>query len=741
MTNNEENDELLFIDEDDEEELEENSGSTDVWQILIVDDDKEIHTVTQLALSDLSVFGRDLEFLHAYSGMEAKKLIQEYKDIAVILLDVVMESDDAGLKVARDIREEMKLDDVRIVLRTGQPGFAPEESVIKDYDINDYKTKTELTRGKLVATLISSIRSFQQIRTIKQHKSDLEYIIDAVNHIMAQHDVASFSQAVIKAISGFLDLCGEGVVCAEVPVDAASKDKKIAIVVGASNTQQELIGQKLTDLDNGRIIQKVTDFFSTKEMLIDEYDIVIPICIRGYEAVVYLPGKGEQIELDEQMLNIFISNIATAYASVNLMKELKYAAFRDWLTKLPNRTEFINLLDQYVTSKLEGDIVALIDIDQFSDINDGLGQDVGNLLLISVSERLQEELGDQTVIARIGADVFGVIGHDTEITPENIFRIFETPFRAGEHSIPIKVTLGLCRKLQTSNSGLVILKQANISLNRAKKSIQERHEYYLPEMEEQTTWRLGIIRQLRTDFESRRLEVWYQPQLSFETGEVDGMEALLRWPVGDGDYISPATFIPLAEYSGLIVDIGAWVLERSLEDTKKLDDEGFPGLQVAVNVSMPQFRNLSFVDNVKETIMMSGLPPTQVELEITESLVMDDPKMVIDSLLKIKELGVKVAIDDFGTGFSSLSYLQQLPLDRIKVDRAFVSASDDEQGAAIVETILHLGKKLKLNTLAEGIETPEQEAFLKSLGCDDAQGFYYAKPMPYSELVTYLKSK
>jgi EAL domain-containing protein (putative c-di-GMP-specific phosphodiesterase class I) len=260
-------------------------------------------------------------------------------------------------------------------------------------------------------------------------------------------------------------------------------------------------------------------------------------------------------------------------------------------------------------------------------------------------------------------------------------------------------------------------------------------------MEEKTLWRLGMIRQLRTDFAQNRLELWYQPQLNLKTGRVVGAEALLRWRTSDGRFISPATFIPLAEYSGLIIDIGQWVLEESCRQINKLEAAGFPDVSISVNVSIPQFRRVGFVESVKKTLESYKVPTYKVELEITENILMDDPQVVIDALTKLKALGIHIALDDFGTGFSSLSYLQKLPLDRLKVDRSFINDITENSKAVIADTIIELGKKMGLKVIAEGIEEKYQQDYLLAIGCDDVQGFYYAKPLPEKEFLEFLQNQ
>lgn len=733
-----ENDELIFMDEEDPEQ-EQNEAASGTWNVLVVDDDEEIHSVTRLALSDLVLNGKSLTFHHAYSGGEALEFLTERgHEIAVLLLDVVMESDDAGLQVAKKMRDELHLEEPRIILRTGQPGYAPEESVIKEYDINDYKTKTELTRSKLVTTIIASLRSYQQILTINQSRKGLEKIIGSAANLLEEHSVKGFCEGVVEQISSLIGLDAGGVLCARAG-SVLDKDEDGVYVLGAAGDFASCINERLESIHNDKIVMQVTQCLQKKEHIFGDDYSVLYMDSSGYEAAVFIQAGNDISEVDRQLLEVFLSSVSVGYENVNLFHQLRNAAFRDWLTKLPNRNEFINMLDDLnrTDNDFDADIVALIDINHFSDINDGLGQEAGNKLLIAVSERLQNQFDERVMMARIGADVFGLIGTDVEIAPEKIDAIFNVPFKAGDHTLPVNITIGLTRLLESA-SGINLLKQTNIALNRAKKSLTCNYEYYAPEMEEKTTWRLGMIRQLRSDFADRRLEVWFQPQIDLMTEEVVGMEALLRWPNREGGYISPAVFVPLAEYSGLIIDIGEWVLEESCLKLKQLQNLGHDKLRVAVNISMPQFRDPLFVTNVKNTVKDTGIPAANLELEITESLVMDEPQIVVEALKDLKSSGIQIAIDDFGTGFSSMSYLQQLPLDRLKVDRAFVNEIEPGKQAFIAETIVTLGQKLGLKTIAEGVEKKEQAAYMLKLGCDEAQGYMYAKPMPFDELITFL---
>lgn len=734
------NDDFLFIDDSDEDEILEDS-SGEVWKVLIVDDDPEIHSVTQLALSDLVVLGRRLEYFHAYSGEEAKELLSQDEDIVLVLLDVVMETDDAGLKVVKYIRTELERQDVRIVLRTGQPGYAPEESVIKDYDINDYKTKTELTRRKLVTTVYAAIRSYQQITTVNQSRLGLERIIEGSSNLLELHSIQKFGDGVLQQVKQLLHSFSQGIFCARGHgiIDDAD-DLSLYVLAQDTSCQDNIVNTKIDGLNSQQIISSVNASFQQKEHIYAAKSATLYVARGGYRAVIYVEMEDDLSELDRQLLEVFLSNIAIGYENVHLFQKLRNAAYKDWLTDLPNRLQFLKLLDNFSSNATPNYAAALVDINHFSDINDGLGQEVGNQLLSAVAKRLSA-LGDDCQIARVGADVFGIIGPVDIINHQNLDHIFSDPFIAGEQTLPVGICIGFCEKLDAGEGGVKVLNQINIALNLAKKASDKHYQYYKQEMEDQTLWRLGMIRQLRTDFSENRLELWYQPQLELATGKVIGAEALLRWKTTDGKFISPAVFIPLAEYSGLIIDIGDWVVHQACQQINYLESHGFNDVGISVNVSIPQFRRGGFVEKVINATKEHNVEPSKLELEITENILMDDPQMVIDALTKLKAQGINVALDDFGTGYSSLSYLQKLPIDRLKVDRAFVNDITKPGKSLLADMIISLGKQLNLKVIAEGIEDEAQEAHLLAQHCDEVQGFFYAKPMPSDEFLAFLRRK
>ncbi|MEO2267942.1 bifunctional diguanylate cyclase/phosphodiesterase [Pseudoalteromonas pernae] len=693
------------------------------WDVLIVDDDKEIHAVTELALSNFEFEGKGLKFHHAYDGQQAIELLAKQPCISVVLLDVVMETDDAGLLVAKRIREELHNHLVRIVLRTGQPGFAPEEQVIREYDINDYRTKTELTRAKLATTLVTALRSYNQVTQLSVQSSLLSQVLSANEAILRSTELTDFCVSVIDHLGSFI-----------------GANKPQGLICGLSNTGDVLIhgeahyNNKLSDLplvDSGLDVQLIAQISNTLESRNHQLsDLGNTFYFKAHQGQ-YAVHLACETCLDPSFmpyLEVFLTNVGMGLDNVLLVKTLKEVAYVDSLTGLSNRNGFLKELEQPTKLSDSDDYVVLIDIARFADINEGLSQEVGNQLLISIAHRLQQSDVKAKVIARLGADVFAMVLNERTTSLAQLQQHLAKPFDAGDYHLPINFSFGVCPRAAFGDVPITTLKRASIALSLTKSSASVNFSYFDSSMEEQAAWRLSVVSELRKDFEERKLELWYQPQIDLTTNEVYGCEALLRWKNSAGNFVPPDVFIPLAEDAGLIVDIGQWVLEQACAMQKYLASRG-KDLCIAVNVSVPQFKVKGYVDTVKDTLERFDVCSSKIELEVTESIVMDDIANVVVTLNELKRLGLEVAIDDFGTGFSSLSYLQRLPFNRLKIDRDFIKGIPQQDSGEIAEMVVSLAKRLNVRVLAEGVETKEQEMFLKSIGCDEAQGYLFAKPM------------
>lgn len=699
------------------------------WRILVVDDDEEVHKVTKLALTNQVLLDRTLTFEHAYNSHEARRILTEHDDFAVILLDVVMETDSAGLDLVHYIREQLDMCAPRIILRTGQPGYAPEQDVIHNYDINDYRSKTEMTQGRLITSVTTAIRSYRQINLLDQSLQGLELAIRKASSAPNNKGLVTFAQYALEQLETLLGLHFEGIFAAQ--IDGQQK------ILAATGSQSQF--KTVTELPEQQQ-ELVKDGLYSSDVCQSGHCICLNINNSSLPSAVCLKMPEERVDkADLQLLKSYVKHLRVAYQNIILMQKLHHTAYVDEITQLPNRTKTIQILDQLTAEHKTNMCAALIDIEHFSDINGSLGQSFGDDTLRAVASVLTKKFGDGTVqCTRVNSDVFAVIGPEPHITPEILLSLFEKPLEVNSNQIPLRIKIGLCRIAPFHQDGLGIIHQCSLALKQAKRNQHLYHTWFEADYETRTRERLSIIRRLRQAFNQELLELWYQPQVNLETGKIEALEALIRWRDGE-QFISPAVFIPLAEYSGLIVEIGSMVLDQAcqqLAELKKMGQE----CRIAVNVSMQQFRSNNFVELVKNTLEKYQVEADKLELEITESVVMDDPESVVKALNALNQMGVKVAIDDFGTGYSSLSYLRQLPLSTIKIDRAFVCEINQPEACSIVEMVVGLASRLELLIIAEGIETTQQASRLHELGCHLGQGYLMARPMPIEQAKLFLQN-
>lgn len=698
------------------------------WRILVVDDDDEVHKVTKLALSNQVILDRTLSFEHAYSSRQARQILTEHDDFAVILLDVVMETESAGLDLVHYIRETLSLTAPRIILRTGQPGYAPEQEVIHNYDINDYRSKTEMTQGRLITSVTTAIRSYRQINLLDQCLQGLEQAIRRASSAPNIKGLKTFSQYILEQLQSLLGLHFEGLFIAEF--------KGSTSLLSGTGQFRDLTS--LSQLPETSQLMARESLYA-EDIRQSDTCICININNQALPAAICLKMPGVIDRADLQLLRSYGKHLRVAFQNIILMQQLHHTAYVDEVTQLPNRAKTIQILDQLTEQHTKGMCAALVDLEHFSDINGSLGQAFGDDTLRAVASVLGRKFSGGSVhCTRVNSDVFCVIGPETIVTPEVLLELFDKPIEVNSNQLPLRVKIGLCRVASFHQDGLGIMHQCSLALKQAKRSQHLHHTWFEADYETRTRERLNIIRRLRQAYNQGQLELWYQPQVNLDNGQVEALEALIRWQDGER-FISPAIFIPLAEYSGLIIEIGNWVLDQACIQLRHLKEQGHE-CRVAVNVSMQQFRSEAFVETVKGKLEHYQLDAHQLELEITESVVMDDPESVVKALTELNQLGVKVAIDDFGTGYSSLSYLKQLPLNTIKIDRAFVSEIDQPEACSIVEMVVGLAGRLNLKIIAEGIETPHQAQRLKELGCHLGQGFLMARPMPINQALLFLEN-
>jgi len=431
--------------------------------------------------------------------------------------------------------------------------------------------------------------------------------------------------------------------------------------------------------------------------------------------------------------------------------ELKYLSTHDALTGLPNRTLMIDRLQQYIgladrySSKVA---TAFVDLDQFKIVNDSMGHHAGDELLKIMAKRLTQCVRESDTVVRLGGDEFVLLItglHQVEDISESMHRVLTAvaePCQIEGREFVVSCSIGISVYPDDAANTTELLKYADSAMYKSKQSGRNTFQFYTEGLNKRLMERLDLEYRLRRALENNEFQLHYQPKMDFATGTVCGAEALIRWQQADGNMISPASFIPVAEETGLIEDIGRWVLHQACQQAVAINQLTGYRFPIAVNVSPRQFRQVGMVHSVKTALEESGLDPMCLELEITESSLVHDTKNFIKTLHELKALGVKLAIDDFGTGYSSMAYLKDFPVDRLKIDQVFVSHLETEHSnIAILKAIIALGHSLEMKVIAEGVETAYQKAFLHGIGCDELQGYYFSKPLPLKSLENFIQAR
>ena len=434
-------------------------------------------------------------------------------------------------------------------------------------------------------------------------------------------------------------------------------------------------------------------------------------------------------------------------------EQIKYIAYHDTLTGLPNRNLLNELLVHSITLAERNNkcmAVLFLDIDGFKMINDSKGHGMGDQILQEVAERLLKTLRKSDVIARHGGDEFIVIIEEldncsgVELIANKIINCFQEPFHLENQDYFLTTSVGVAVYPADGQTPDMLIKNADIAMYKAKENGKNQYLFCTPVMKDVANETMELSTNLYRAIEKNELELYYQPQLSCHNNQIMGVEALIRWRHPVMGLISPAKFIPIAEKTGLILPIGEWVLRTACQQNKKWQEQGLPKIRMGVNLSLRQFHNNDLLNLVEAVLKETKLAPQYLELEITETIAMKEKSYIINTLNAFRQIGVSIAIDDFGTEYSSLSYLKHLPVDRLKVAMQFIRGIGiDHKDEALAKGIIVLAKSIGMNVIAEGVETKEQLEFLKNHNCDEIQGYYFFKPLAEAEmtklLITYNK--
>ena len=840
--------------------------SANCWTVLIVDDDRPVHEVTGLVLSGAKILGRNIEFLHAYSAEQARTIFRERPDVALVLLDVVMESDSAGLELVKFIREEMHNPLVRILLRTGQAGAAVPTEIVSNYDINGYLEKAALTSPQLFCVVHTALATYR----------------DLVALDCAQKDLHKSLQAIKSSENRFRSLLDNSPIgLAEVSLDGQFSTVNPALYMMLGYTQEELTCKKFQDITHpddialdlanlkllldaksdayrmdkrylhksGKIvnvqldvvllrapdgaplnfiaqIQDITARTYAEEVLARANDLreaimnaapysiiatdpeglitsINPAAERmlwysredlvgkktpqvihdkneiilraqelskkyshtfepGFEVFVHESRYGladehewTYIRKDGSRFSVQLAVSALRDSNQNIIGFLgiahditqrkrreeytRHIALHDELTGLPNRAllnDRLNVAIEGAKRKHKKVGVMMLDLDHFKRINDTLGHHVGDEVLKIVAERISTNLRRSDTAARMGGDEFIVVTPDlndaknSDLIASTLVSAISAPIIVGTHEITITPSIGVSCYPDDGDEIHNLIKHADAAMYQAKAAGRFRYQHFNVNAQEVVQKKIQLESELRLAIANNQLHVHYQPQICLKTGRIIGVEALARWTDPIKGVISPELFIPVAEESGLIISLGDFVLREACRDAAILQKRAGHPLMMAVNLSARQFKQGNLIEVVQSVLKKYEMDPAQLELEITEGVMLENDEGVRSCMNKLRDIGISLAVDDFGTGFSSLSYLTQFPISTLKIDRSFVSKMiNSERDAAVVHAIISMAYSLKAKIVAEGVETPQQLEFLQKYISNAAQGLLLGRPV------------
>ncbi|MBT1445871.1 GGDEF domain-containing response regulator [Shewanella sp. JM162201] len=704
------------------------------WLIGIVDDEASVHDVTRLALKNLVIYDRPLEFVSAYSAREGFELIKAHPDMAIVLLDVVMESDDAGFLLVDRIRNELKNNHLQIVLRTGQPGYSPEEEVMLRYEINSYKTKSELTRGRLFAVVAAGIRAYQHLAAIARSREGLRAVIKAAADLFQERSVHDFAGGVLEQINALFHIEADSLFCvSQRPSDAPLALPKSAdefFVVATSDKFQQLRGMGLDQIHGDmREVALVHATLAAQTHLFQEQTSCLYLSTpSGWRGVIVADNAQNLAHADHELLQMFCLNVALGLENAKFFTHLNRAAYVDELTGLNSR---LGLTEQAQVLCAKGETGAgtlyLLDIDDFHQVTDSMGFDYGNALLGDVAALLRRTFGDKARCARLHSDVFAILLPGSTMPAKDLAVQLTSALATCKDKIRFSITLGASQYERLERCDMSeLISQAEAALRYAKAHRRGAGEDYSHGYQRALLDNVSIISDLRNALENNELFLMLQPKVEVQSGNLIGYEALVRWQHPQKGLIPPGDFMPQVEKSGLYYEFDLYIARAYCDIRRQYPALTLP---VSINISANSLQYGSFVTELAAVFEQAGIAFDEVELEVTESVLIQSDE-AISHLKKLHQLGFVICLDDFGVGFSSLSYLLNLPVQIIKVDRAFVASLDQSPDAvAVLNCVLRLGDELGKRIIVEGVETEAQLDLLAALGVRYVQGYYYYRPL------------
>lgn len=717
----------------------ERGGKDKVWKVIAVNSVSSKDAAGVDSFFCGASLSSQLEVIRTASHDLALSALQSAPDTAVTVINLTAETEQSAWKLIGRIRNELNLTDVRILLQSDETNFWPDTHAMRSLDVSALSPTPVHLPSEINNSILAAARTYDRRKSTRTNMSGITLLAEVFQALSIHKQVDAFATEFISQLQNF--------------IEAVEKIEIYLQQRGAAFAPALITSSEAAALESRRrnSDQATTEFAN---VLNRAWHTLANVHYGTHHTLFLGDGTGQSLLVafkstdslspdTQQYLSILSRHGATCFENITLRESLHNFGFQDPLTKLPNRTRLKELLKlAFHGSARAHSTLALVDIDHFAETNDALGHKFGDQLLLAVAARLVTHFGVDASVSRVSGDSFGILGHNSKVTPSALTPLFAQPYKIDAQEIQLSATTGFLNLQDCTGGPSDAIKDAYIALKRAKQLQRAGHFYFSRSMGEEVRERIRLMHALRDANAQNELFVVYQPQLDLTTRRPVGAEALLRWKTRSGEFITPDRFIPIAEYSGLINEIGERVLRDACLELVRLQALGFRDFTISVNVSLVQFRNPRFLDTLRAVLSETKAPARFLELEITESIAMEDPEKLGRILAQVKDIGAAIAIDDFGTGFSSLSYLQRLRADRLKIDRSFVNEiTNPSRSGSIAKMIIQLGRTLGMPIVAEGVETEHQAQVLTALGCPIGQGYLFTRPLLKEQLAPWLKER
>lgn len=725
------------------------TDSAKVWHVLSVEDDANYQASLVNILDGYVVKDSPIQMHTACSAAHAAQVIAATPELSVVLLDVVMEEDDAGLRLVDTIRHVLGNSSLRVILLTGQAGMAPFTDVMQRYDIDEYWQKTDLSADKIRSVVAAHIRTWNAYQELDHARKGLTMVVEASRELSRLSDIKEYANLLLSKVSNIIDASIGGIICAQhAEVEHPTEYNVVShsgIFSELCETGADTLGL-LPEPYCERLKPLIARSHETKQhQFEDNLSVLYFAADKVNESSNFIMVVESQMPLSDyhiNLLKVFSENVSNGFNNILLCNRLSELAYYDADIHVPNRAWMLRFIDKLSRDELHNAVIIAITIRDYYDFVLSIPNESFSEILNQFYLAIGKVMPAERHIARVSEDCFAVVMHKADLLQEHTLAELDS-FDISADNVPLHIevdTVLMDLALLEDEDADSIFHLLSSTVQHGRKS-HHHFTQYTEQLRNDILSRHRLLQGLNTAIDEHQLVLAFQPKVRLSDNAVVGLEALLRWKTPAGEVISPGAFIPVAEMSGLINKVDNHVFHLTLDALEQLDQQQIH-IPVSFNVTVSDLENDSFVDEILQFVISASPLAKLLEIEITESQAMEDYQRVTPILRQLLSCGVGVNIDDFGTGYSSLKHIAELGATHLKIDQTFVrEMTKSDAGNDIVDIIIRLGKRFNFTVVAEGIETQEQCERLKQLGCEVGQGYLFAKPMALPQLMTWLQGK